>query len=116
MDTIRKHEETSKDERSHRATQTEPANADGRRYEVSKKSADEREPVPLSLTIDDLRGRATCSVDQAAAVLQIGRSTAYAAAHDGSLPVLRISNRLLVSVPRLLALIDGDAHVSSNDV
>ncbi len=67
-----------------------------------------------SFTIDDLRGRATCSVDQAAAVLRIGRSTAYAAAHDGSLPVLRISNRLLVSVPRLLALIDGREKASSD--
>ena len=69
---------------------------------------------PKTITIDDLKGRATCSVDQAAAVLQIGRSTAYAAAHDGSLPVLRISNRLLVSVPRLLALIDGQEKALSD--
>lgn len=55
-----------------------------------------------------LEGRCTCSVTEAAEILGIGRSTAYAAAHDGSLPVLRISNRLLVSVPRLLALIDGN--------
>ena len=38
-------------------------------------------------------------------VLGIGRSTAYAAARDGSLPVLRISHRLLVPTAKLLAMI-----------
>jgi excisionase family DNA binding protein len=54
---------------------------------------------------EGLRGRCTCSIEEAAAILGIGRSTAYAAAHDGTLPVLRMSKRLLVSVPRLLAMI-----------
>jgi excisionase family DNA binding protein len=54
-----------------------------------------------------LSGRLTCSVDEAAKLLGIGRSTAYAAARDGSLPVLRLSRRVLVSVPRLLAMIEG---------
>lgn len=58
-----------------------------------------------SYDIDQLRNRQTCSVEEAGQALGIGRSTAYAAAHDGSLPVLRISHRILVSVPRLLALI-----------
>ena len=49
-----------------------------------------------SPTIEALRTRPTCSVEQASEVLGIGRSTAYAAARDGSLPVLRIRNRLLV--------------------
>lgn len=52
-----------------------------------------------------LLGRATCSIEQAAAILGVGRSTAYAAARDGTLPVLKISHRLLVSVPRLLAML-----------
>ena len=58
--------------------------------------------------LDDLRGRATCSVDEAAAILGIGRSTAYAAVRDGSLPVLRISKRLLVPTAKLLAMIGLD--------
>ena len=52
-----------------------------------------------------LQGRLTCSIQEAAAALEIGRSTAYAAAHAGSISVLRIGNRLLVSVPRLLAML-----------
>lgn len=62
-------------------------------------------------SVEDLRGRHTCSIDEAAHLLGIGRSTAYAAAHDGSLPVLRISGRLLVPTAKLLDLLgcdDGD--------
>ena len=55
--------------------------------------------------ISELRGRPTCSVDQAAKALCIGRSTAYAAARDGSLPTFRISNRILVPTAKLLALL-----------
>jgi hypothetical protein len=58
--------------------------------------------------LESLRGRLTCSIPEAASMLEIGRSTAYAAAKDGSLPVLRMSHRLLVSVPRLLALLGID--------
>ncbi len=58
--------------------------------------------------LEQLRGRCTCSIDTAAKILGIGRSTAYSAAHDGSLPTLRLSNRLLVSVPRLLLMISGE--------
>ncbi len=50
----------------------------------------------------------TCSVDQAADVLGIGRSTAFAAAHDGSLPVIRISHRLLVPTAKLLAMLSSE--------
>lgn len=56
-------------------------------------------------TLEQLRSQTTCTIEQASQLLQIGRSTAYAAAHDGSLPVVRISHRLLVSVPRLLAML-----------
>jgi excisionase family DNA binding protein len=55
--------------------------------------------------IERLRGRCTCSIEEAAAVLGIGRSTAYAAAHDGTLPVFRVRNRLLVSTAKLLAML-----------
>jgi excisionase family DNA binding protein len=49
--------------------------------------------------------RSTCSIDEAAAVLGIGRSTAYAAARDGSLPTLRVSHRLLVPTAKLMAML-----------
>lgn len=62
------------------------------------------EPVHLA----DLRERHTCTIDEAAAVLGVGRSTAYAAARDGSLPTLRISRRLLVPTAKLLAMLGGD--------
>ena len=55
--------------------------------------------------IEGLRGSCTCSIESAAAALGVGRSTAYAAAHDGSLPVIRVRNRLLVPTARLLAML-----------
>jgi excisionase family DNA binding protein len=55
--------------------------------------------------IERLRGRCTCSIDEAAVALGIGRSTAYAAAREGSLPVLRVRNRLLVPTAKLLAML-----------
>jgi excisionase family DNA binding protein len=70
-----------------------------------------RQPVPeeavttTRAVLEGLQGRLTCSIDEAAAALEIGRSTTYAAAHAGEIPVLRIGNRLLVSVPRLLAML-----------
>jgi excisionase family DNA binding protein len=55
--------------------------------------------------LERLRHQTTCSIDEAALVLGIGRSTAYAAAREGSLPVLKIRNRLLVPTAKLLALL-----------
>lgn len=57
------------------------------------------------LSLEQLAQRPTCSVDQAAEVLGIGRSTAFAAARDGSLPVIRLSHRLLVPTAKLLAML-----------
>lgn len=62
-------------------------------------------PARERITLEDLAGRSTCSVDEAASVLGIGRSTAFAAAHDGSLPTLRLSKRLLVPTAKLLAML-----------
>lgn len=63
------------------------------------------EPPEPSLDLEALHGRLTCSVDEAADILGIGRSTAYAAVKDGSLPTLRISNRILVPVAKLRLLL-----------
>jgi excisionase family DNA binding protein len=49
----------------------------------------------------DWRVRDTLTVDEAAAVLGIGRSSAYTAARSGDLPVIRIGNRLIVPVGAL---------------
>ena len=59
------------------------------------------------ITLDELiaSGRATCSIEEAAACLGIGRSTAYAAARDGSLPSLRLSHRLLVPTAKLRVML-----------
>ena len=57
------------------------------------------------LTIEALRGRHTCSIEDAAAALGVGRSTAYAAAREGSLPTLRLGRRLLVPTAKLLAML-----------
>ena len=59
----------------------------------------------------ELRGRRTCSVEEAALFLEIGRSTAYAAARDGSLPSLRVAGRILVPTAKLLAMVgrEGEA-------
>lgn len=57
-----------------------------------------------ALTLDDIRDRATLSIDETAAVLGIARGVAYASARSGEgFPVRRIGRRLLVPVPALLA-------------
>jgi excisionase family DNA binding protein len=52
-------------------------------------------------------GRATITVEESAELLGIGRGTAYEAARAGQLPALHIGRRVLVSVPRLLELLEG---------
>ncbi|MGZ0711120.1 helix-turn-helix domain-containing protein (plasmid) [Coraliomargarita sp. W4R53] len=55
------------------------------------------------LTLDDVRNRATITVDEAAVLLSISRASAYAAARVGDqFPVRRLGRRLLVPVPALL--------------
>ena len=65
-----------------------------------------------AVTSDELRGRATCSVDEAAQLLQVGRSTAYAAIKCGDIPSLRISNRILVPTAKLLAMLGLEADAA----
>lgn len=52
-------------------------------------------------------GPGTVSVDEAARRLNIGRALAYQAAHDGTLPVIRLGRRLLVPTRALEELLDG---------
>lgn len=50
-------------------------------------------------------GRATCSVEEAGSILGVGRCTAFEQAAAGTLPTIRVGRRLLVPVPRLLAML-----------
>jgi excisionase family DNA binding protein len=63
----------------------------------------------LGITGQDIVGRATVSVEEAGRFLGIGRSAAYEAVRRGEIPHLRIGRRVLVPVPRLLALLGHKA-------
>lgn len=66
-------------------------------------------PERPTLTIEDLDGRATCSVKEAAQILGIHSWSAYEAVKRGEIPALHIGKRILVPVPRLRALLGADA-------
>jgi excisionase family DNA binding protein len=59
-----------------------------------------QQATPLS--IEQLAGRATITIEQTAQVLGLGRTAAYDAARRGELPTRRLGRRLLVPVPALL--------------
>lgn len=61
----------------------------------------------MTTATSDWRDRATITVEEAAEILGIGRSAAYAAAREGGgLPTIRIGHRrLLVPVAKLRALL-----------
>ncbi len=67
--------------------------------------AESAKRVHQQVLISELAARTTCSIEEASVVLGIGRSTAYAAARDGSLPTVRLSKRLLVPTARLAAML-----------
>lgn len=56
-----------------------------------------------------LTGRATITVEDAARLLGIGRSAAYEAVRRQEIPSLRLGRRLVIPVPRLLAMLGSDA-------
>ena len=53
------------------------------------------------------RDRATISVDEYAAIVGVSRATAYAAVRAGEVSVLRVRDRILVSVPALIRQLEG---------
>ena len=57
------------------------------------------------MRLENLRTRATISVQEAAETLGISRATAYASAKNGSLPVLRFGRVLRVPVGQLLRML-----------
>lgn len=65
-------------------------------------------PEPISgdvVSVSALRHRTVITVEEAGAVLGIGRSAAYEAARRGDLPTLRIGRRLVVPTPALLRML-----------
>jgi excisionase family DNA binding protein len=58
--------------------------------------------------VEELAGRVTITVEEAAAILGIGRSAAYEAARRGQLPTRRLGRRLFVPVPALLRWLGAD--------
>lgn len=61
------------------------------------------------MQLDDIRGRATITVPEAAILLGVSRDAAYVSARNGTLPgVLRLGRRVLVSCPALLAWLGAE--------
>jgi excisionase family DNA binding protein len=52
--------------------------------------------------LNALEGRLTVSVEEAGAILGIGRSAAYEATHRGEIPCRRLGRRIVIPVPLLL--------------
>lgn len=65
---------------------------------------------PPTLTLADLSEgtRATVTVPEASAVLGLSPWVGYQAAQRGEIPTLRIGRRLVVPVPALLRMLDGE--------
>ena len=70
---------------------------------------------PSWLTLAELvaSGRATCTVEEAAEVVGVGRGTAYDAARSGELPALHLGRRIVVPVASLVKLLGATAPESS---
>ncbi len=71
------------------------------------------------MLLPDPRERPTLTVEEAARIVGVSRSSAYEAARTGELPVIRVGRRVLIPTARLLAMLgvtadptpaaDGDA-------
>ena len=55
----------------------------------------------------------TMTIDEAGALLGIGRSFAYQLAHEGKLPVIRLGKRFLVSRKAFEAMLDVKPAVNN---
>ena len=61
---------------------------------------------PTTQDLNALKGRATCTPEEAFDVLRISRSLGYGAVSRGAIPSIRIGRKLLIPVPRLLAMLE----------
>jgi excisionase family DNA binding protein len=63
------------------------------------------------LTLTELSDRATVTVGEAAATLQVSKNTVYRMLDDGTLPAIRSGKIVRISGPGLLALVSGGTPV-----
>lgn len=68
------------------------------------------------MKVDEVRDRATLTVPEAARLLGVGRDVAYRAAETGEIPTLKIGRRIVVPVPRLLAMLGAEPTLSTEEV
>jgi excisionase family DNA binding protein len=65
--------------------------------------------VNYSEEVEAILRKATCTVEEAARVLGVGRRQAYAAVKSGEIPSIHIGGRILISTKKLTALIEGES-------
>ena len=73
-----------------------------------------RSPVLDLVALEGVAARTTITVEEAAALLGIGRTAAYDAARRGQLPTRRLGRRLFVPVPALLEWLGASAAVRAS--
>ena len=62
--------------------------------------------------VSEIMGQPTCSVEEAAKVLHIGRTQAYRAVRSGELRSIRIGKRVLVPTIAIRELLNGEASAT----
>ena len=62
--------------------------------------------MPKTARGDGWKQRPTLTVDEAANVLRIGRSTAYSAVRSGQIPSLRLGRRILIPTAALCRMLE----------
>ena len=62
-------------------------------------------PVVEAPSLTDLRSQRTVTITEAAAFLGMSTASGYRAAHDGTLPTIRVGRVLRVPVPALFSML-----------
>lgn len=62
--------------------------------------------------VSEIMGQPTCSVEEAAKVLHIGRTQAYRAVRSGELRSIRIGKRVLVPTIAIRELLNGETSAT----
>lgn len=74
------------------------------------------------LSLAEIQGRSTLTVEETARLLGIGRSSAYSSVRRGEIPSLRLGKRIVVPVGALMRALDqrselpGEEHPSASSV
>ena len=66
-----------------------------------------------ALEVSEIMGQPTCSVEEAAKVLHIGRTQAYRAVKAGQIRSIRIGKRVLVPTSAIRQLLEGGTTSSA---